>query len=126
MYNSHAQPDDLSISIGYVLLNLDREKGVASTQIGPSLGMESRSLTRLLKSMEEKGLIFRQADEHDGRQVNIFLTELGAEKKEEAKVTVKTFNKLIEEHVSKKDIATFIHVLSKINEVSEENFLKIV
>ncbi len=45
------------------------------------MGLEARSLTRLLKSMEEKGLIFREADKVDKRSVRIRLTEKGREKR---------------------------------------------
>jgi DNA-binding MarR family transcriptional regulator len=39
------------------------------------MGMEATSLTRTLKSMEEKGLI-RKKNPDDGRGVLIYLTEL--------------------------------------------------
>jgi len=63
MYNSHAVDHDSSISVGYVLLNLHRENGIPSTQIAPQLGMEPRSLTRLLKAMEQ--VLSDQIDEAD-------------------------------------------------------------
>jgi DNA-binding MarR family transcriptional regulator len=44
------------------------------------MGMEATSLTRTLKSMEEKGLI-RKKNPDDGRGVLIYLTELGKEKR---------------------------------------------
>ncbi len=124
MYNSYATPDGLSISIGYILLNLDVNKGLASTQLAPRLGMEPSSMTRILKSMEEKGLIYREADAEDKRQVNIYLTEEGNDKKRKAKKTIKNFNKIIEQEIDEKEIDIFVQVLEKINKLSEQNFLK--
>ena len=56
MYNQYGQDFDITASTGFVLLNIDSEQGTPATKIAPALGMESRSLTRMLKSLEEKGL----------------------------------------------------------------------
>src|SRR5919112_5587138 len=82
MYNTEAAKNDITTSIGFVLLNIDPEKGTPATKIAPLLGLETRSLTRILRSMEEKGLIYKQADSVDKRSVRIFLTEEGLRKKE--------------------------------------------
>src|SRR4051812_47624991 len=85
LYNEQAVQHGLSASMGYVLLNLDEENGTPATKIGPLIGTESRSLTRMLKSLEENGLVFKKQDQADKRLVKIFLTEKGKEKREVAK-----------------------------------------
>ena len=50
-------------------------------KLRPLLGLETRSLTRILRSMEEKGLIYKQADSVDKRSVRIFLTRWGWRKR---------------------------------------------
>ena len=67
MYNLEASKHGSTMSVGQTLLNIDLEEGTPSTKLGPKMGMEPRSLTRTLKTMEEKGLIFRQPDEIDKR-----------------------------------------------------------
>lgn len=123
MYNSYALEYGSTISVAYVLLNLDTEIGVPSTQIAPSLGMEARSLTRVLKTLEEKKWIVKQTDKNDKRQVNIFLTEEGKLQKKEAKKIVKSFNELIHQEVSDEEIQTFLKVLTTINKIAENNHL---
>ena len=123
MYNSYAMHYDVSISMAFVLLILDREVGMPSTHIAPSIGMESRSLTRLLKSMEEKGLIHKVQDAGDRRQVLIFLTEEGKKKQKLSKETIKKFNKLIELEIPQKDIDVFFKVLHQVNKLAETNHL---
>ena len=54
MYNAQAAKHDITTSIGFVLLNIDQENGTPATKIAPLLGLETRSLTRILRSMEEK------------------------------------------------------------------------
>ena len=123
MYNSYAVHNDISISMGFVLLILNKEEGMPSTHIAPSIGMESRSLTRLLKSMEEKGLIRKVQDKVDRRQVLVYLTEYGHKKRKQTKETIKTFNKLIESEISQKDIDVFFRVLDQVNKIAENNHL---
>ena len=71
MYNTEAAKNDITTSIGFVLLNIDQEAGTPATKIAPLLGLEARSLTRILKSMEEKNLIFKVSDPSDKRLVRI-------------------------------------------------------
>ena len=122
MYNSQGKPNELSISVGYVLLNLSKDKGVPSTSIAPLLGMEPNSLTRLIKSMENEGLIRKKVSEEDKRQVNIFLTSLGQKKRSLASKTVRDFNDLIETKIQKEDLETFKSVLQQITDITEQNF----
>lgn len=123
MYNSYVSEYDVTISTAYVLLNLSTETGIPSTQIAPNLGMEPRSLTRVLKTLEEKKFIIKKTDKVDKRQVNIFLTKEGKEKRNEAKKIVKSFNELIHQQVSEDEIKTFLKVLNTINKIAENNHL---
>jgi DNA-binding MarR family transcriptional regulator len=119
MYNAQAVKNDITTSIGFVLLNIDPEKGTPATKIAPLLGLEARSLTRILKSMEEKGLIYKVADEQDKRSVRILLTELGLEKREVSRVTVKQFNKKVREVIPESQLQVFFQVIGQINELIE-------
>lgn len=121
MYNIYAASEDMTMSIGYVLLNIDIEKGTPATKIGPQIGMEPRSLTRMLKSLEEKGWIYRETDPTDKRFVNVFLTELGKEKRNFAREGVLEFNSRVTEIVSKEEMDTFLNVIEKINHLIESD-----
>ncbi|NBA87200.1 MarR family transcriptional regulator [Emticicia sp. CRIBPO] len=119
MYNIYAAPSDMTMSIGYVLLNIDQEKGTPATKIGPSIGMEPRSLTRMLKSLEEKGWIYRETDAEDKRFVNVFLTELGKSKRNFAREGVIAFNKKIHESIPMEKLSVFYSVINDIKEIVE-------
>ncbi len=121
MYNQQAQKYDATMSMGFVLLNINTEVGTPATKIAPMMGLEARSLTRLLKSMEEKGLIYRESDKTDKRSVRILLTKEGRDKKEKARNTVLTFNESVREQVSTQKLAVFFEVLQNINQVVEKN-----
>ncbi len=119
MYNTEAQSHGITTAIGFVLLNIDQEKGTPATKIAPLLGMEPRSLTRMLKSLEERGLIYRKSDKEDKRMVRIFLTEEGKLKREIAKFTVKHFNNFIKISIPESELEVFFKVLKKINHMIE-------
>ncbi len=121
MYNMYAASEDMTMSIGYVLLNIDLEKGTPATKIGPSIGMEARSLTRMLKSLEEKGWIYRETDPNDKRFVNVFLTELGKQKRSFARQGVIDFNNVIAEGLSKEKLSKFYEIITEINDLVEKN-----
>ncbi|MFD2512721.1 MarR family winged helix-turn-helix transcriptional regulator [Pontibacter locisalis] len=114
MYNSEAVKNDITTSIGFVLLNIDQQAGTPATKIAPLLGLETRSLTRILKSMEERDLIYKVSDPNDKRLVRIFLTEKGLEKKEVARRTVKEFNIKVREEIPKEELEVFFKVCSRI------------
>ncbi|OUJ73665.1 MarR family winged helix-turn-helix transcriptional regulator [Hymenobacter crusticola] len=119
MYNAQAAKYDITTSIGFVLLNIDQEKGTPATKIAPLLGLETRSLTRILRSMEEKGLIYKQADQQDKRSVRIFLTSEGLQKKEISRQTVRHFNQKVREKVSQTQLDVFFKVVGQINSMIE-------
>ena len=116
MYNQLGLEHDISTSLGYVLLNIHTEGGTPATKIAPLMGMESRSLTRMLKSMEEKGLIYKKQDENDRRSVRIFLTEEGIRRKEISRKTVRTFNEKLRDIIPQKDLDAFFRVMTIVNQ----------
>jgi DNA-binding MarR family transcriptional regulator len=121
MYNQQAAKYNGTMSIGFALLNIHSEEGTPATKIGPMMGLESRSLTRLLKSMEEKGLICRKGDKKDKRSVRIYLTKEGKKHKEKSKETVLRFNEVVREEIPGNKLNVFFEVVQEINQLIEEN-----
>jgi len=121
MYNQQAAKYNGTMSIGFALLNIHSEEGTPATKIGPMMGLESRSLTRLLKSMEEKGLICRKGDKIDKRSVRIYLTKEGKKHKEKSKETVLRFNEVVREEIPGNKLNVFFEVVQEINQLIEEN-----
>ncbi|MCA4897916.1 MAG: MarR family winged helix-turn-helix transcriptional regulator [Bacteroidota bacterium] len=121
MYNQQALKFDGTMSIGYALLNISSEEGTPAMKIGPMMGLEPRSLTRLLNSMEEKGLITRQVDKNDKRSVRIMLTKEGKKMKEKSRETVLKFNEAVREEISNQKLNVFFEVVQEINGVIERS-----
>lgn len=117
MYNLQAVKHDITTSIGFVLLNIDLEEGTPATKIAPLLGLEARSLTRILKTMEARGLIYKVADARDKRLVRIFLTEAGQQKREISRQTVRQFNKRVYEEIPPEKLETFFEVIIRVSDM---------
>ncbi|WP_026838247.1 MarR family winged helix-turn-helix transcriptional regulator [Gillisia sp. JM1] len=117
MYNEEAGKAGSTMATGFALLSIDPEKGTPSTSLGPKMGMEATSLSRILKSMEEKGLIIRKKNPNDGRSVLLHLTTFGKEMREFSKGVVLKFDEAVKENVSEEDLKTFIKVANSISDL---------
>lgn len=121
MYNQQALKYGGTMSMGFALLNIHTEEGTAATKIAPLMGLEARSLTRLLRSMEEKGLIYRESDKTDKRSVRVRLTREGRKKKEKARDTVLRFNEAVRAEIPAAKLEEFFLVLQGINRIIDRN-----
>jgi DNA-binding MarR family transcriptional regulator len=120
MYNKEANKFDSTMATGFALLSIDAD-GTPSTTLGPKMGMEPTSLSRLLSTMEERKMIYRSQNPNDGRSILIHLTSFGKEKRDDSKAVVLHFNKKIEESLSTEKINVFFEVMNCIKE-SSQNF----
>lgn len=117
MYNKEASKFDSTMATGFALLSIDPD-GTPSTTLGPKMGMESTSLSRLLSTMEERKLIYRTQNPNDGRSILIHLTSFGKEKRDDSKAVVLHFNKKIEDSLNAEKINIFFEVMNCIKENS--------
>jgi DNA-binding MarR family transcriptional regulator len=120
MYNEEAKKFDSTMAVGFTLLSIDPKKGTPSTSLGPKMGMEATSLSRILKSMEEKGLIERKPNPEDGRGVLIYLTPFGLEKRTDSKDAVLRFNEVVKAQLSESQLKCFFEVMDTISQVITE------
>ena len=120
MYNQQAAEEGFTTAIGFVLININSKEGTPATKIAPLIGLETRSLTRMLKTMEEKGLIYKKADPVDKRSVRMFLTEEGKRKKEISVQSVKRFNEQVRIALTEEELGSFFGVISKIQKVIDQ------
>ena len=117
MYNEEAEKFGGSMTIGFALLSLNPKEPIPSTSLGPKMGMESTSLSRTLKFMEEESLIERLPNPDDGRGILIKLTKRGIDYRNYAKDQVMKFNKTIIGNLGEEAINNFLHVINQINKL---------
>lgn len=115
MYNEQAVKHESTMATAFVLLTIDKINGTPSTALGPLMGMEPTSLSRILKNMEERGAICREKNPDDGRGVIIKLTDYGLEMRKISKGHVYQFNNVVREHVTQHELDSFFKVMKTIN-----------
>ena len=120
MYNEQAANHNSTMATAFVLLTIDKINGTPSTTLGPLMGMEPTSLSRILKSMEEKGAIYREKNPDDGRSVIIKLTDYGKEMRKVSKGHVYQFNNIVREYVTENELESFFKVMKTINSLIAE------
>ena len=121
MYNVRANQHGITTNIGFVLLHIDEKLGTPATKIAPLMGMETRSLTRMLARLEERNLIYRAPDKNDRRMVRIFLTEEGLIAKAQSKDVVIDFNKALYQSIPQEDLDHFFSVLDTIHDLIKDS-----
>jgi len=113
-YNHLVSEFGITQSIGYLLININEKDGTTVSQAATLLGLKSTSLSRMLRQVEEMGLIYRESNAGDKRSVKIYLTETGKQKRHQARVLVRQFNNYLDDHISENDREALIRILNKI------------
>ncbi len=95
-----------------VMMVLWEEKTLTVGDLGKKLYLDTGTLSPLLKSMEEKGLIVRSRDKTDERVVKVAITETGEALKEKAVSVPEEMGKCV--NLSADEAQTLYGILYKI------------
>tara|TARA_B100001758_G_C18415322_1_gene619075 strand:+ start:2682 stop:3134 length:453 start_codon:yes stop_codon:yes gene_type:complete len=120
MYNDQANSRGVTLSMAFVLLTINETFGTPVTKIAPRMSMEPNSLSRILKSLEKKGAIYKKRDKNDKRKVFICLTEHGIALRDVASKRLFSFENAIKTKLSESDLAVFFKVINIIPSVVDE------
>ena len=113
-YGQLAAQRGTTMAMGQALLNIDRN-GTPSTQLGPRMGMEKTSLSRLLNNLEGQGMIERRADDSDRRIVRIHLTDAGKKERDRARHAVRAFNQWMTDQLGPERVGRLLEDLQQLN-----------
>lgn len=118
-YNTKAKAESATAAMAMVLLAIP-PNGIPSTQIGPKMGIESTSLSRILNVLEEQGMIERNSDIRDKRKSIVFLTSIGKKQRDKSRTEVIQMNQMIREGVGEKKLQSCLNILEQINKILEQ------
>jgi len=116
-YNDQASKEGGTLSMAFVLLTINEKYGSPVTKIAPRMNMEPNSLSRILKSLEEKGYVLKRKNSEDKRKVYVSLTESGLKLRDMASEKLFALEKLIKSKVSNSDLRSFFTVLDTISDI---------
>ena len=116
-YNDQASKEGGTLSMAFVLLTINEKYGTPVTKIAPRMNMEPNSLSRLLKSLEEKGFVLKRKDKIDKRKVYICLTKSGLKLRDKAAEKLFALEKVIKSKITTKDLKAFFSVLDTLSQI---------
>lgn len=76
----------------YVLLHINEEPGISSSDLSLKLLCDKSNVTRIVKGLESTGLLEKRPHESDGRTQRLYLTEEGETIYNEVHTAHKTYN----------------------------------
>ena len=101
-------------------LNTSKHKDVFQKDIEKAFSMRRSTTSKMLKNMEEKGLIERISSEQDARMKKLQLSEKGQSLVEEVSREYQRIENLLTEGLSEKELEQFFAVIHKM----QQNMLK--
>lgn len=111
-FNSQLQQHDIAIEQRATLEIIESEKDVTQTKIAQILGKDKTTISRTLKTLENKGLI--KKEELNKRTYLIKLTKQGKEILNLSFDTVQNFRNKIASKLSEKEIDELFNSLDKV------------
>lgn len=117
---------DLNKEQFVVLKVLTENNGKPQNDLALITESDKTSFSRLISTMEKKGLIFRKSIKTDKRVKNIYLTNLGEKKYSTIlPILIKTFEKL-QDGITNTEISQAIKTLKKIQlNITKEHSIKL-
>lgn len=82
-YTIELKPYNLTYTGFITMLAIEDDEQITVKELGHRLYLDSGTLTPLLKKLEEKGYISRKRSAIDEREMNVSLTELGRQVRQE-------------------------------------------
>ena len=82
-YTTLLKPYNLTYTGFITMLAIEEDEQLTVKELGNRIYLDSGTLTPLLKKLEEKGYIIRERSKEDERQMNVSLTKIGREIRQE-------------------------------------------
>lgn len=120
-YRPLLEPLELTYPQYLVMLVLWEQDNLTVNEIGKRLGLDSNTLTPLLKRMEQDALVVRSRGIVDARQTLVSLTKKGRHLESQAKDVPQCLAQCWQgEPLSEKEIITFIEILDRMIKTMKE------
>jgi DNA-binding MarR family transcriptional regulator len=106
------------------LLCLYKKDGMTQEDLSTYLYIDKSATTRAIKSLEEKGYVFKNKDNADKRFNRIYLTPKAKEYKDEIRQKVRRWVEFLTEGLDKETVNVVISVLERMVDKVEQTDLK--
>ncbi|MFM2476517.1 MarR family winged helix-turn-helix transcriptional regulator [Celerinatantimonas sp. MCCC 1A17872] len=114
LLNKHLAPLDITSQQFKVMLLVYREKIQLCKNLSQALCIDAGATTRICDRLEKKGLLIRERDEHDRRQVQLKMTDKGLNLCQEfPQLIVNALNEFTQ-GLSEDEITTLMMLMTKL------------
>ncbi|HEK9098808.1 MarR family transcriptional regulator [Bacillus pfraonensis] len=97
---------------------LDSQRGMTQKDLAQTIDKDHSTIVRMIHSMERKGFVVKNFNEHDKRSHYIFLTEKGEEIKKDILPVVKNANDFVTSGLTSEEVQQLKVLLNKLYNVS--------
>lgn len=73
---------ELQVREIYTIDNIGMNEGITVTELATAMGVTKGAASQVVGSLEKRGYVDKQPDQHDGKKVHLLLTEKGLEVQE--------------------------------------------
>lgn len=94
--------------------------GIIVSDLAKSLRVSSPAASRMLRNMEEKGLIRREVDKNNRRNTYVYLTDKGLESREMAAKAMDDFTERVMKRMGDENVEMLISLIQKMTSIMEE------
>jgi len=112
----------LKVSTGQlgILFLLKKNDMQTMSELSTAIETDNSAITRAIDRLEKSGLVIRQYNEKDRREIRIKITEEGFSETENAKIVISDLTEKIGKKFTKDELNSFNKVLIKMNSMFRE------
>lgn len=100
--------------------NGNREQGVLASDIAKRLRITAPAVSKMLRSMEEKGYVERRVDEKDRRNTRVSITPDEKEAEQQVRRQMQEFITGVIERLGEERTKELIHLMNRYTEIMQE------
>jgi len=122
-YAERVQQEHIGVSVAQTaaLFTLQKNQGCLQRELGKLMGLNKSGLSGLVERMVANDLIYKRADELDGRAYRLYLTDKGEATIASAKPLLAKQNQMMTEGFSKTEIEVVARFLNHVIDITKPN-----
>jgi len=106
----------------YILYHLGEQPGLSVSQLSTLMFCDKSNITRLVRAMEDEGLVCRHPHESDGRALRLHLTDQGARRRAAALHAHKQLNEVrFSDRLDAQEQGQIVACLHKLKQILEQD-----
>ncbi|MGE8206704.1 MarR family winged helix-turn-helix transcriptional regulator [Heyndrickxia sp. NPDC080065] len=113
--------DNMSIEQFAILRNLYNRQPLRASELAEQLGVNKSAIVVKIEKLEKKGLIYRERDKEDRRNIYLYLSEEGKTVYEEVESKIENFVSIYLKELDHEDFEAFINLYEKILNIIQKN-----